>query len=103
MSTNVAVINQSSTETKKKDIIDWDNKSVIEWFKSKNIHFSQKLIENHEITGYDLFYLTDENLKKDFKIEIFHERQKILKEVRLLALDSCIYFILIFSETFCIL
>jgi len=72
-----------------KELIDWDNQDVCNWLHNRNLRHHIETFEKSNINGYDLCYLTKEELKTEFKIPSFHERITIMKEIRRLAISHC--------------
>jgi hypothetical protein len=73
-----------------KELCDWDTSDVCNWLHYKHFKDYIQNFNTNNITGYDLCFITNEDLKCELNINNLHERLKILKEIRKLMLDSCI-------------
>ncbi len=71
-----------------KDLYDWDNQNITDWLNSKNLRNYTKNFSDNNITGYDLCFITQDDLKNELKIINFHERLNIMKEIRKLLLSQ---------------
>lgn len=72
-----------------KELYDWDSSDVCNWLHSKNLRNSIDSFGRSNITGYDLCFITQEDLKNELRIPNLHERLNILKEIRKLLLSHC--------------
>ncbi len=72
-----------------KDLVEWDNNDVCNWLHSRNLRHHIDSFEKSNLTGYDLCYLTKEEIKSEFKIMSFHERINMIKEIRKLVVSYC--------------
>jgi hypothetical protein len=73
-----------------KELYEWDVSDVISWLQNKGFQNYTENFRTNNITGYDLCFLTTEDLKSELRISNLHERLGILKEIRKLILDNCI-------------
>ena len=72
-----------------KEIVEWENKEVLQWLDLKNLKNFSDLFSKHRINGYDLCYITNEELKNELGVMKLHDRMKILKEIRKTILQNC--------------
>ena len=72
-----------------KELYEWDTSDVCNWLHSKNLRSYVDNFEQNSITGYDLCFLTTDDLKNELKILSLHERYNLLKEIRKLLLSHC--------------
>jgi hypothetical protein len=71
-----------------KDIYDWNTQDVLNWLKNKNMSHYIQNFEINKITGYDLCFFTNEDLKSELKISNIHDRLSISKEIKKMLLES---------------
>ncbi len=71
------------------DVLNWETNDVCNWLESKNFKNYVNVFRSNQINGYDLFQITSEELKTDFKILNFHDRANFNKELRKLLIDNC--------------
>jgi hypothetical protein len=76
-----------------KEIVLWDYKEVLQWLESKNIKNLIEIFSKQRINGYDLCFLTNEDLKNELGIIKLHDRMKVLREIRKTLITNCIIFI----------
>jgi hypothetical protein len=72
-----------------KEMVQWDYKEVLQWLESKNIKNLNEVFSKQRINGYDLCYLTNENLKNDLGINKLHDRLKVLREIKKTLITNC--------------
>lgn len=77
----------SSTQ---KDLSIWEWEDVNKWLINNNMQQYLELFEKHQVNGYDLCYLTNEDLN-EMQLNNFHDRNLVLKNIRLMTLDQCKY------------
>jgi hypothetical protein len=71
------------------DILNWENSDVTNWLQTKNFKNYVDVFKSNSINGYDLFQITAEDLKNEFKINNYHDRQTLIREIRKLLIESC--------------
>jgi hypothetical protein len=79
-----------------KDFSMWEWEDVNNWLINNNLKNYAENLEKYEINGYDLCYLTNEDFN-EIKITNFHDRNLILKKIRLMTLEQCIFETLIYK------
>ena len=72
-----------------KELSTWSNEDVITWLKELNLHSCVDSFQNHCITGYDLCYLSNTELKEELRINRFHDRSVLLRYIREELLNQC--------------
>lgn len=72
----------------RKDLSIWEWEDVKAWMRNNNLGQYIDNLEQHQVNGYDLCYLTNEDLN-EMRLTNFHDRNLILKNVRLLTLEQC--------------
>jgi hypothetical protein len=72
-----------------KDLSIWDWDDVKNWLQSNNMQQYIEIFQKFEINGYDLCYLTNEDLN-EMRLSNFHDRNLVLRNIRLLTLEQCI-------------
>jgi hypothetical protein len=80
-----------------KDLSSWEWEDVNLWLLNNQM---QKYVDNFQkfqINGYDLCYLTNEDLN-EMRLTNFHDRNMILRNVRLMTLEQCKFFILLYNH-----
>lgn len=77
-----------------KEISIWSNDDVIIWLKDLSLSIYQDNFQSNKMTGYDLCYLTNAELKDEFKINKYHDRSLIIKSIKEYLLDQCRYYFL---------
>lgn len=73
-----------------KEIPEWSNSDLISFFNTNNLRSIASKMQNNLLTGFDLFYLTLKDLKKDLGITDYHDRLFAYREIRKLTLQHCI-------------
>jgi hypothetical protein len=74
-----------------KDLSTWDREDVSSWLSTYGMSQYQEVFEKFEINGYDLCYLTNEDLT-EMRLTNFHDRNLILKNIRLMIIEQCNFF-----------
>ena len=72
-----------------KEISTWSNDDVTNWLKEINLSNYIDSFQNSQITGYDLCYLSNTELKEELRINRLHDRSTLLKSIREALLDQC--------------
>jgi hypothetical protein len=80
-----------------KDIYDWDIKDVSAWLYNRNLRNYIPHFEKNNISGYDLCFITNEDLKNELNITNLHERLYLLKEIRKMLIESCMFILFIIN------
>lgn len=70
-------------------LYDWDNSDVSDWLESKNYGNYVNNFKDNNINGYDMCFITQDDLKNELRIMNLHERLGIMKEIRKLLLSHC--------------
>ncbi len=71
------------------DFFNWECSDVCNWLHSRNL---KNYIENFriaQVNGYDLCHLSIDELKSELKINNYHDRLLIMKEVRKMIVENC--------------
>ena len=74
------------------DMSKWNNDKVCEWLKEKKFLSYIDDFKSSKINGYDLCFLTNNDLQNELKISSFHDRNSILKSIRESLLRQCIFY-----------
>jgi hypothetical protein len=72
-----------------KSLYEWENFEVCSWLNINDFKNYIEIFKHSNITGYDLCFITNDDLKSELKISNLHERLKLLKEIRKLVIDNC--------------
>jgi hypothetical protein len=72
-----------------KALYEWNTEDVIDWIRSKGLSGYIEHFRNNEITGYDLCFITSEDLKNELNVVNIHQRLNLLKEIRKMLLTNC--------------
>ena len=62
-----------------KEISEWNTKDLTSWLTDNKYPGISELCQNNSLSGYDLFYITDDILKNEFGLTSFHERKVTMK------------------------
>ena len=62
-----------------KEISEWNTKDLTSWLTDNKYPGISELCQNNSLSGYDLFYITDDILKNEFCLSSFHERKVTMK------------------------
>jgi hypothetical protein len=74
-----------------KDFSIWEWEDVSNWLINNNMQNYVENFQKYEINGYDLCYLTNEDFN-EIKLTNFHDRNLILKKIRLMTLEQCNFY-----------
>jgi hypothetical protein len=62
-----------------REISEWNTSDLSKWLMDNKYPGISELCQNNSISGYDLFYITDDILKNELGLKSFHERNVALK------------------------
>ena len=62
-----------------KEISEWNTKDLTAWLMDNKYPGISELCQNNSLSGYDLFFITDDILKNDLGLTSFHERKVTMK------------------------
>jgi hypothetical protein len=79
----------SSTTINYSNFTNWETEEVCNWLQNNNLQEFSDIFKKNSLTGYDLYHLNDEILKNELKLNNFHDRNTITKNVYLALLDLC--------------
>lgn len=82
-----------------KEITQWEWSEVQEWLTDNNFPNVISKLEPHLITGYDLFYLTVDQMRA-FDITGFNEINRLNRVIHLKVLEYCMYYLIIYINPF---
>ena len=71
----------------KKEISEWNTKDLCSWLIDNKYPGISELCINNSISGYDLFYITDDILKNELGLNSFHERKITMKLIKKLVYE----------------
>jgi hypothetical protein len=71
----------------KREISEWNTTDLSKWLLDNKYPGISELCQNNSLSGYDLFYITDDTLKNEFGLNSFHERQVTLKLIKKLIYE----------------
>ena len=63
----------------KKEISEWNTSDLCNWLLANKFRGISELCQKYSLSGYDLFYITDDILKNELGLKSFHERNVALK------------------------
>ena len=63
-----------STSYSNKEIAEWNSTDLSKWLLDNKYRGISELCQKYSLTGYDLFFITDDVLKNDLGLSSFHER-----------------------------
>ena len=63
----------------KKEISEWNTTDLCNWLLANKYRGISELCQKYSLSGYDLFYITDDILKNELGLKLFHERNVALK------------------------
>ena len=63
----------------KKEISEWNTTDLCNWLLANKFRGISELCQKYSLSGYDLFYITDDILKNELGLKLFHERNVALK------------------------
>ena len=70
-----------------KEISEWNTKDLTSWLTDNKYPGISELCQNNSISGYDLFYITDDILKNELQLNSFHERKVTMKLIKKLIYE----------------
>ena len=73
---------KNSKNIQSKYLSTWDTEDIVKWLSDINMSSYSNVFESNKINGYDLCYLTNENLLNDLRISRFHDRNVILQAIK---------------------
>ena len=71
----------------KKEISEWNANDLSKWLLDNKYPGISELCINNSISGYDLFYITDDILKNELGLNSFHERKITMKLIKKLTYE----------------
>jgi hypothetical protein len=71
----------------KKEISEWNANDLSKWLLDNKYPGISELCINNSISGYDLFYITDDILKNELGLNSFHERKITMKLIKKLVYE----------------
>ena len=77
------MLKNSSKNFQSKYFTQWETEDVCKWLSDINMSGYTNVFESNKINGYDLCYLTNDNLINDLRISRFHDRNVILQEIKI--------------------
>ena len=70
-----------------KEISEWNTTDLCNWLLANKFRGISELFHKYSLSGYDLFYITDDVLKNEFNLKSFHERKVALKLIKKLTYE----------------
>ena len=71
----------------KREISEWNTSDLSNWLIDNKYPGISELCQNNSISGYDLFYITDDILKNELGLNSFHERKVTMKLIKKLIYE----------------
>ena len=71
----------------KKEISEWNTTDLSNWLIDNKYPGISELCQNNSLSGYDLFYITDDTLKNELGLNSFHERKVTMKLIKKLIYE----------------
>ena len=71
----------------KRDISEWNTSDLSRWLIDNKYPGISELCQNNSLSGYDLFYITDDILKNELGLNSFHERKVTMKLIKKLIYE----------------
>jgi len=71
----------------KKEISEWNTTDLCNWLLANKYRGISELFQKYSLSGYDLFYITDDVLKNELNLKSFHERKVALKLITKLTYE----------------
>ena len=71
----------------KREISEWNTTDLSKWLLDNKYPGISELCQNNSLSGYDLFYITDDILKNEFGLNSFHERKVTMKLIKKLIYE----------------
>ena len=65
-----------------REISEWNTSDLSKWLMDNKYPGISELCQNNSISGYDLFYITDDILKNELQLNSFHERKVTMKLIK---------------------
>ena len=76
-----------STTYLNREISEWNTSDLCKWLIDNKYPGISELCQNNSLSGYDLFYITDDILKNEFGLNPFHERKVTMKLIKKLIYE----------------
>jgi len=70
-----------------REISEWNTSDLSKWLLDNKYPGISELCQNNSLSGYDLFYITEDTLKNEFGLNSFHERQVTMKLIKKLIYE----------------
>ena len=70
-----------------REISEWNTSDLSKWLFDNKYPGIYELCQNNSLSGYDLFYITEDTLKNEFGLNSFHERQVTMKLIKKLIYE----------------
>ena len=74
-----------SSSYSNKEISEWNSTDLSNWLLDNKYRGISELCQKFSLSGYDLFFITDDILKNEFGLSSFHERSVTLKLINKLT------------------
>ena len=71
----------------KREISEWNTSDLSNWLIDNKYPGISELCQNNSLSGYDLFYITDDTLKNELGLNSFHERKVTMKLIKKLIYE----------------
>ena len=71
----------------KREISEWNTSDLSRWLIDNKYPGISELCQNNSLSGYDLFYITDDILKNELGLNSFHERKVTMKLIKKLVYE----------------
>ena len=71
----------------KREISEWNTTDLSNWLIDNKYPGISELCQNNSLSGYDLFYITDDTLKNELGLNSFHERNVTMKLIKKLIYE----------------
>ena len=71
----------------KREISEWNTSDLSRWLIDNKYPGISELCQNNSLSGYDLFYITDDILKNELGLNSFHERKVTMKLIKKLIYE----------------
>ena len=71
----------------KREISEWNTTDLSDWLIDNKYPGISELCQNNSLSGYDLFYITDDTLKNELGLNSFHERKVTMKLIKKLIYE----------------
>ena len=70
-----------------REISEWNTSDLTKWLIDNKYPGISELCQNNSLSGYDLFYITDDILKNELGLNSFHERKVTMKLIKKLIYE----------------